>query len=70
MNLEVQPLVHAEISVIPIISSRGDKKNAILDSGTSKYVARHSTAIRKIEGVNVVLTSMGTHSETRDFAKY
>lgn len=47
MNLEVQPLVHAEISVIPIISSRGDKMNAILDSGTSKYVARHSTLFVK-----------------------
>ena len=47
MNLEVQPLVHAEISVILIISSRGDKKNAILDSGTSKHVARHSTLFVK-----------------------
>lgn len=69
MNLEVQPLVHAEISVIPIISSRGDKGNAISDSGMSKYIAKAFDAIRKIEGINVVLTSMGTHIETRDFAK-
>ena len=67
MNLEVQPLVHAEISVIPIISSRGDKENAI--SGMSKYIAKAFDAIRKIEEINVVLTSMGTHIETRDFAK-
>lgn len=47
MNLEVQPLVHAEISVIPIISSRGDKENAISDSGMSKYTLRHSTLFVK-----------------------
>jgi uncharacterized protein (TIGR00106 family) len=69
MNLEVQPLVHAELSVIPIISSRGDKESAISDSGMSKYIAKAFDAIRKIEGINVVLTSMGTHIETRDFAK-
>ena len=69
MNLEVQPLVHAEISVIPIISSRGDKENANSDSGMSKYIAKAFDAIRKIEGINVVLTSMGTHIETRDFDK-
>lgn len=29
--------VHAEISVIPIISSRGDEENAIADSGIQRY---------------------------------
>jgi uncharacterized protein YqgV (UPF0045/DUF77 family) len=69
MTLEVQPLVHAEISVIPIISSRGDNENTNSDSGMSKYIARAFDAIRKIEGINVVLTSMGTHIETTDFEK-
>jgi uncharacterized protein (TIGR00106 family) len=69
MTLEVQPLVHAEISVIPIISSRGDNENNDSDSGMSKYIAKAFDAIRKIEGINVVLTSMGTHIETRDFEK-
>lgn len=69
MTLEVQPLVHAEISVIPIISSRRDNENNNSDSGMSKYIAKAFDAIRKIEGINVVLTSMGTHIETRDFAK-
>jgi uncharacterized protein (TIGR00106 family) len=35
----------------------------------SKYVAKAFDAICKIEGINVVLTSMGTHIETRDFEK-
>jgi uncharacterized protein YqgV (UPF0045/DUF77 family) len=35
----------------------------------SKYIAKAFDAIRKIEGINVLLTSMGTHIETRDFAK-
>jgi uncharacterized protein (TIGR00106 family) len=68
MTLELQPLVHAEISVIPIISSRGDNKNTSSDSGM-KYIAKAFDAIRKIEGINVVLTSMGTHIETTDFEK-
>jgi uncharacterized protein (TIGR00106 family) len=69
MTLEVQPLVHAEISVIPLISSRGDNENANSDSGMSIYIAKAFDAIRKIDGINVVLTSMGTHIETRDFEK-
>jgi uncharacterized protein (TIGR00106 family) len=69
MTLEVQPLVHAEISVIPIISSRGDNENTNSNSGMSKYIAKAFDAIRKIEGINVVLTSMGTHIETADFEK-
>jgi uncharacterized protein (TIGR00106 family) len=69
MTLEVQPLVHAEISVIPIISSRGDNENTNSNSGMSKYIAKAFDAIRKIEGINVVLTSMGTHIETTDFEK-
>jgi uncharacterized protein (TIGR00106 family) len=69
MTLEVQPLVHAEISVVPIISSRGDKENTNSDSGMSEYIAKAFDAIRKIKGINVVLTSMGTHIETTDFEK-
>jgi uncharacterized protein YqgV (UPF0045/DUF77 family) len=69
MNLEVQPLVRAEISVTPINSSRGEKENANSDSGMSKYITKAFDAIRKIEGINVVPTSMGTHIETRDFEK-
>lgn len=69
MTLELQSLIHAEISVIPIISSRGDNKNTNSDSGMSKYIAKAFDAIRKIEGINVVLTSMGTHIETTDFEK-
>jgi uncharacterized protein (TIGR00106 family) len=68
MTLEVQPHVHAEISVIPIISSRGDNENTN-SKGMSKYIAKAFDAIRKIEGINVVLTSMGTHIETTDFEK-
>lgn len=59
MNLEVQPLVHAEISVIAIISSRGDKKERYLRFGYEQIRSEAFDAIRKIEGVNVVLTSMG-----------
>ena len=69
MTLEVQPLVHAEISVTPIISSREDNEKTNSDSGMSKYIAKAFDAIRKIEGINVVLTSMGTHIETTDFEK-
>jgi len=69
MTVEVQPLVHAEISVIPINSSKRDNENTNSDSGMSKYIAKAFDAIRKIEGINVVLTSMGTHIETTDFEK-
>jgi uncharacterized protein (TIGR00106 family) len=69
MTLDLRPLIHAEISVIPIISNRGDNKNTNSDSGMSKYIAKAFDAIRKIEGINVVLTSMGTHIETTDFEK-
>jgi uncharacterized protein YqgV (UPF0045/DUF77 family) len=68
--LEVQPLVHAEISVTPMISSRGNDENTDSDSGMSRYIAKAFDAIRKIEGINVVLTSMGTHIETTDLKKY
>lgn len=68
--MEVQPLVHAEISVTPMISSRGNDENTDSDSGMSRYIAKAFDAIRKIEGINVVLTSMGTHIETTDLKKY
>jgi hypothetical protein len=50
---------------IPIISSRGDNKNTNSDSGMSKYIAKAFDDIRKIERINVVLTSMGTHRKLR-----
>lgn len=64
------PLVHSEISVIPVISSRGDKENAISDSGMSKYIVKAFDAIRKIEGINVVLTSMGRILRQEILQKY
>ncbi|HYZ65667.1 MAG TPA: hypothetical protein VE574_02975 [Nitrososphaeraceae archaeon] len=53
MSLRVQPLIHAEISVIPIVSGR-DNNN----TGMSKYIAKAFDAIRGIEGINVMLTAM------------
>ena len=50
MTLEVQPLVHAEISVTPIISSREDDEKTNSDSGMSKYIAKAFDAIRKNRG--------------------
>jgi uncharacterized protein YqgV (UPF0045/DUF77 family) len=64
MNLEVQPLVHAEISVIPIISSRRQRER-YLRFGEQIH-SKAFDAIRKIEGINVVLTSMGTHIEQQE----
>jgi uncharacterized protein YqgV (UPF0045/DUF77 family) len=60
--------------------SRRDKRNPhnfeqrrqrerYLRFGYEQIRSKAFDAIRKIEGVNVVLTSMGTHIETRDFAK-
>ena len=63
MSFRVQPLIHAEISVIPIVSGR-DKNN---NTGMSKYIAKAFDAIRGIEGVNAVLTAMGTQIESSDF---
>jgi uncharacterized protein (TIGR00106 family) len=62
MSLRVQPLIHAEISVIPIVSGR-DNNN----TGMSKYIAKAFDAIRGIEGINAVLTAMGTQIESSDF---
>ena len=62
MSLKVQPLIHAEISVIPIFSGR-DNNN----TGMSKYIAKAFDAIRGIEGINAVLTAMGTQIESSDF---
>lgn len=63
MSFRVQPLIHAEISVIPIVSGR-DKNN---NTGMSKYIAKAFDAIRGIEGINAVLTAMGTQIESSDF---
>ena len=62
MSLRVRPLIHAEISVIPIVSGR-DSNN----TGMSKYIAMAFDAIRGIEGINAVLTAMGTQIESSDF---
>ena len=48
--------------------SRRDKRNPH-NFEQRRQRERAFDAIRKIEGINVVLTSMGTHIETRDFAK-
>jgi uncharacterized protein (TIGR00106 family) len=61
MSLRVQPLIHAEISVIPIVSGRDN------NTGMSKYIARAFDAIRGIEGINAMLTAMGTQIESSDF---
>lgn len=60
--------------------SRRDKRNPhnfeqrrqnerYLRFGYEQIRSKAFDAIRKIEGVNVVLTSMGTHIETRDLEK-
>jgi uncharacterized protein (TIGR00106 family) len=63
MSFRVQPLIHAEISVIPIVSGRDNNNN----TGMSKYIAKAFDAIRGIEGINAVLTAMGTQIESSDF---
>jgi uncharacterized protein (TIGR00106 family) len=63
MSFRVQPLIHAEISVIPIVSGRDNNNN----TGMSKYIAKAFHAIRGIEGINAVLTAMGTQIESSDF---
>jgi uncharacterized protein (TIGR00106 family) len=63
MSLRVQPLIHAEISVIPIVSGRDNNNN----TGMSKYIAKAFDAIRGIEGINAMLTAMGTQIESSDF---
>jgi uncharacterized protein (TIGR00106 family) len=69
MTSNVQPLVHAEISVIPILGSRA----AVIDSdpesdtGMSKQIAIAFDAIRRLKDVNAILTPMGTQIETGSF---
>lgn len=69
MTSNVQPLVHAEISVIPILGCGA----AVIDSdpesdtGMSKQIAIAFDAIRRLKDVNAILTPMGTQIETGSF---
>jgi uncharacterized protein (TIGR00106 family) len=68
MTSNIQPLVHAEISVIPILGSEA----AVIDSdpsdtGMSKQIAIAFDAIRRLKDVNAILTPMGTQIETGSF---
>jgi uncharacterized protein (TIGR00106 family) len=66
MATKVQPIVHAEISVIPI-TSYSDASSELESPGMSKQIAVAFDAIRKVKNVNVILTPMGTQLETSDF---
>jgi uncharacterized protein (TIGR00106 family) len=66
MATKVQPIVHAEISVIPI--TRYSSASPDLESiGMSKQIAVAFDAIRRVKNINVILTPMGTQIETNDF---
>jgi uncharacterized protein (TIGR00106 family) len=66
MATKVQPIVHAEISVIPI--TRHSNASQDLESiGMSKQIAVAFDAIRRVKNINVILTPMGTQIETSDF---
>jgi uncharacterized protein (TIGR00106 family) len=69
MSSDVQPLVHAEISVIPLVLTGVDTEDSNTNTGMSNYIAKAFDAIKRIEGINAVLTSMGTQIETSDFEK-
>jgi uncharacterized protein (TIGR00106 family) len=66
MPTKVQPILHAEISVIPI--TRYSNASPDLESlGMSKQIAVAFDAIRRVKNINVILTPMGTQIETSDF---
>ena len=69
MSSEDQPLVHAEISVIPLVLAAVDGEDSYTVTELSKYIAKAFDAIKRIDGINAVLTSMGTQIETSDFEK-
>lgn len=70
MTSKVQPLVHAEISVIPILGSGAAvvvDSDPESDTGMSKQIAIAFDAIRRVKDVNAILTPMGTQIETGSF---
>lgn len=67
MTSKVQPLVHAEISVIPIAGSGAALADSDSDTGMSKPIAIAFDAIRRVKDVNAILTPMGTQIETGSF---
>jgi uncharacterized protein (TIGR00106 family) len=69
MTSKVLPLVHAEISVIPIFGSGAAvvESDPESDTGMSKQIAIAFDAIRRIKDVNAILTPMGTQIETGSF---
>ena len=69
MTSKVQPLVHAEISVIPIFGSGAAvaESDPESDTGMSKQIAIAFDAIRRVKDVNAILTPMGTQIETGRF---
>ncbi|MFZ0696114.1 MAG: MTH1187 family thiamine-binding protein [Nitrososphaeraceae archaeon] len=69
MTSNIQPLVHAEISVIPILGSGSAAVDSDpeSDTGMSKQIAIAFNAIRGLKDVNAVLTPMGTQIESGSF---
>ena len=66
MVTKVHPIVHAEISVIPITSIASISSD-LKSSGMSKQIAKVFDAIRRVKNVKAILTPMGTQIETSDF---
>ena len=69
MTSNVQPLVHAEISVIPILGSGAAAVDSDPESdrGMSKQIAIAFNAICRLKDVNAILTPMGTQIESGSF---
>jgi uncharacterized protein (TIGR00106 family) len=66
MTTKGQPIVHAEISVIPL--TRYPNTSPDLESlGMSKQIAVAFDAIRRVKNINIILTPMGTQIESSDF---
>ena len=66
MATKVHPIIHAEISVIPI-TSIANTSSDLESSGMSKQIAKVFDSIRRVKNVNAILTPMGTQIETSDF---
>jgi uncharacterized protein (TIGR00106 family) len=66
MGSKVQPLVHAEISVIPITVNENASSDTA-SAGMSKHISKVFDAIRRIKDVNTILTPMGTQIESSKF---
>lgn len=66
MPTKVKPILHAEISVIPI--TRYSNASPDVESlGMSKQIAVAFDAIRRVKNIDVILTPMGTQIEASDF---